>query len=120
MLNTRSNASSLYKYGVTVCDKTNCLILAPDDFTGTIEASYDAIAWASAEDDGLVCLPAAGWRDADGVGGVGGYGFYRSSTAYDEDWAYHAYFHSNYVSPASYDEAPRSDGYSVRLITDVK
>ena len=105
-----------YKYGVTICEKTNCLILAPDDFEGTIAALYDAAAWATAEAAGLVCLPAAGYRYGSDVLGVGDYGCYWSSTAHDEYFAYYAYFDSSNVYPGRYDG--RSDGSSVRLITE--
>ena len=109
-----------YKYGVTVCEKANCLILAPDDFTGTIEPSYDAATWASAEAAGLVCLPAAGNRDGTMVSFVGNVGHYWSSNKYD---MYHAYcgvdFDSSNVNHG--DEFVQSKfGYSIRLVTEVK
>ena len=107
-----------YKYGVTVCEKANCMILAPDDFEGTIAGSYDAAAWATAEAAGLVCLPAAGSREGSSVDLVGGLGYYWSSTARDGLCAFNVNFASNDVCPDYYD--PRSFGYSVRLITDVK
>ena len=107
-----------YKYGVTVCEKANCLILAPDDFTGTIETSYNAAAWATAEAAGLVCLPAAGYRYGSYVYYVGDYGSYWSSTANDEYYAYYVYFDSSNVYPGRFDG--RFDGFSVRLITESK
>ena len=107
-----------YKYGVTVCEKANCLILAPDDFTGTIEALYDATAWASAEAAGLVCLPAAGSRYGSYVDLVGDLGLCWSSTAYGSDDAYHVYFHSDNVYPGL--SGDRLSGFSVRLITESK
>ena len=107
-----------YKYGVTVCEKANCLILAPDDFTGTIETSYNAAAWATAEAAGLVCLPAAGYRLGSSVYFVGGTGVYWSSTALDSITAYGVYFGSDGVYPGSNDS--RNRGCSVRLITESK
>ena len=104
-----------HKYGVTVCGKANCLILAPDDFEGTIAASYDAAAWTTAEAAGLVCLPAAGGlRDSD-VKSVGDYGYYWSSTAFDEFFAYDVIFNSDNVRGDSHF---RDNGFSVRLVTD--
>ena len=107
-----------YKYGVTVCEKANCLILAPDDFTGTIETSYNAAAWATAEAAGLVCLPAAGYRSGSDVLYVGGSGYYWSSTAGGSDYAFSVYFNSFDVSPDDCDS--RDYGFSVRLITESK
>ena len=106
-----------YKYGVTVCEKANCLILAPDDFTGTIEASYDAATWASAEAAGFVCLPAAGYRQGSDVSSVGSYGLYWSSTVGNSDNnATCVYFISSSVNHSN--SSLRSRGCSVRLITE--
>ena len=104
-----------YKYGVTVCEKANCLILAPDDFEGTIAESYDAAAWASAEAAGLVCLPAAGSRSEYNVFTVGSSGLYWSSTA-DGSPAYYVFFMSSLI--ATDFKSGRYGGYSVRLITE--
>lgn len=109
-----------YKYGVTVCEKASCLILAPDDFEGTIAESYDAAAWASAEAAGLVCLPAAGDRIGSGVGSYGTYGFYWSSSkSGDEEEAYDLRFTGSEVNPGGRREK-RYIGCSVRLVTEVK
>ena len=120
LIETRTNASSLYKYGVTVCGKTNCVIIAPDNWdtsANPLQASYDATAWATAEAAGLVCLPAAGRRIGSSVDSVGDYGAYWSSTAYYSDRAYLVYFYSSYVYPGIDD---RGEDRSVRLVTDVK
>ena len=107
-----------YKYGVTVCEKANCLILAPDDFEGTIAESYDAAAWATAEAAGLVCLPAAGYRNGSDVNSVGSGGRYWSSSAFNLRNAYRVESKSDSVTPDSY--GTRSNGFSVRLVTEVK
>ena len=54
LFTTRTNSSSLFKTGVTVCGKSNCVIIAPDGSTVTIAASYDATTWPVAEAAGLV------------------------------------------------------------------
>ena len=115
---TRTNASSLYKYGVTVCGKANCLIIAPDGFTGSIASSYDASTWPAAEASGLVCLPAAGYRSGSSVYYVDAYGYYWSSSANGSDYAYFVTFFSSSVSPDY--NAYRFYGHSVRLVTDVE
>ena len=38
------------------------IVIAPDGFSGTIEDSYDATAWATAESNGFVFLPITGYR----------------------------------------------------------
>lgn len=117
LLMTRTNASKLYKYGITVCGKTNCLIIAPDGYTGTIAASYDASTWPVAEAAGLVCLPAADYRDGSVVCTVGG-GYYWSSTDVYGDYAYIVFCDRSEVSSSI--AGIRYFGYSVRLITDVE
>ena len=108
-----------YKYGVTVCEKTNCLILAPDNFQGTIAASYDAAAWATAEAAGLVCLPAAGYRKGSDVADVGNSGgCWSSSTGSSGTSSYSVAFDSSFVSNETYNDR-RFIGLSVRLVTDI-
>lgn len=121
LFKSRSNASTLYKYGVTVIGKANCVVIAPDNWdtsANPLQASYDADAWATAESAGLVCLPAAGARDGSDVRIVGDVGFYWSSSADDSGHAYLVIFYSNNVSPDA-DDA-RFEGCSVRLITESK
>lgn len=77
LLEERDNASSLFKYGVTVNGKANCLVIAPDGFTGTIESSYTLGALETA---GLVCLPAAGDFSGTTKRGNDTFGFYWSSS----------------------------------------
>jgi len=115
---TRTNASGLYKCGVTVCGKDNCVIIAPDNWdtsANPLQTSYDATAWATAEAAGLVCLPAAGSRFGSDVGIVV-YGFYWSSTANGSYYAYYVILNSSIVAPGSSDY--RYYGCSVRLITE--
>ncbi len=114
LINTRTNASTLMKKGVTVNNKANCLIIAPDGYTGTIATSYDAAAWTAAESQGLVCLPAAGYRIGSGVYDVGDCGSCWSSTPGGEYDAYSLSFDGIGVVPA--DGYDRDNGYSVRLV----
>ena len=81
LFNDRDGADKKAMDGVTVCGKENCLVIAPDNFAGTIESSYDAAAWGIAEEAGLVCLPAAGMRYSSSVVQANNYGYYWSSTA---------------------------------------
>ena len=118
LFKSRTNASSLYKYGVTVCGKTNCLIIAPDNWdtsANPLNASYDATAWATAEAAGLVCLPAAGRREVSSVGNVGSYGDYWSSTTIGSDTANFFYFPN---TPTSSRCNRDHYSYSVRLVTE--
>ncbi len=106
-----------YKSGVTVCSKKNCLVLAPDDFTGEIATSYDAAAWESAKAVGLVCLPAAGQRQGSDLFYVGDACNYWSSTASNESTA--CYVLSSDSSILYFNDF-RCYGFSVRLVTDVE
>ena len=59
-----------YKYPVTVSGVEYCLVLAPTDYTGAIADSYTDSTWSDAECDGLVCIPAAGYRVYDSEAGA--------------------------------------------------
>lgn len=90
--------------------------IAPDKFFGTIADSYkddDELAAAN-----LVFLPAAGYHYGFDVDFVGEYGYYWSSSVFDNDNAHDMYFTGSNVTPDYYDL--RYCGYSVRLVTDVK
>lgn len=112
----RAGASNLYKCGVTVCGMANCVVLAPDGYTGTIESSYDEAGWAAAELAGLVCLPAAGQRQGASVSEVGSNGCYWSATATDAGNAGYMSFTGSGVSVS--DDGLRASGCSVRLIAE--
>ena len=123
LIETRDNASSLYKNGVRVAGAYDCLIIAPDGYTGTIAESYTAEAWATAEALGLVCLPAVGYRRGTELGLGGIYGNYWSSSPYanDADCAHDLVFRSGFghgearINPARcYDS--RDYGWSLRLV----
>lgn len=116
LIRYRDNASSLYRCGVSVAGKTNCLIIAPDGYTGLIESSYDATAWATAEALGLVCLPAAGIRAFGSYLmdlGDRGYCWSSSPSPYEARIAYSISFSSDL-----YNTVPdqRECCYSIRLV----
>ncbi|MCQ2156005.1 MAG: hypothetical protein MJY57_02230, partial [Bacteroidales bacterium] len=93
----------------------NGYVIAPDGFEGTLADSYaDDAALAAAGN--LVFLPAAGGRGGSRVDYVGFYGYYWSSTAYDEYYAYRVFFYSDNVYPDAI--GSRDVGCSVRLITE--
>ncbi|MCQ2138148.1 MAG: hypothetical protein MJY60_05535, partial [Bacteroidales bacterium] len=100
------------------CGNTDCVVIAPDNSQRPILDSYSAGTWAAAEDNGFVCLPAAGYRNGSSVSYVGDRGFYWSSTAYDSSNACRVYFGIGIVYPDDYHY--RRWGYSVRLVTDIK
>lgn len=114
----RNNASKLCGYGVTVCGNPNCLILAPDDFTGEIKSAYNAAEWTVAESAGIVCFPAAGGRYDTDASNTDRWGTYWSSTASNNDHAYRISFDGSIILPAYTDS--RCLGCSVRLITEAK
>ena len=117
ILETRQYAKRLCKIKVTVCGQKNCLVIAPDDFTGTIQTSYDEKTWAAAEAAGLVCLPPAGNRDGSKVVNEGDGGLYWS---YNPDGETHAYRMSFTSETINFNSGYRYKGFSVRLVTDVK
>lgn len=119
LFRTRTGASALYRCGVTVCDKENCIVLAPDGFTGTLADSYDASAWSAAEAEGLVCLPAAGYRDGSSVRYFDARGYYWTSSAAGSSSAcYVGFTGDNVLEPDAHTD--RHDNHAVRLVTDVE
>ena len=91
------------------------LVLYPDDYgkdplSGTVAVLPE----------GVVFLPAAGWRDGSEIGiDIGDHGYYWSSSAfYDSTFAFDVYFNLRSVDSDFNDY--RNKGFSVRLVTDVK
>ena len=83
------------------------------DFTTTCTIAQ----WTALEGKGCVFLPAAGGCDGTSVNDVGSYGKYWSSSAYSATHAYRLFFFSNNVDPQN--NAPRYNGYSVRLVQEL-
>lgn len=74
--------------------------------------------WAALAAKGCVFLPAAGYRTGTSVSNLGSEGRYWSSSLYGSYYAKRVYFYSGYLDPDSY--YGRRDGYSVRLVRQVK
>ena len=127
--------SRLFKYGVTVCGKANCVVLLPDNWewdestvgTGWQTGGYpetatesNPVTWQTMQAAGAVCLPAAGCRYSPNVWDFGDFGYYWSNTAYDDygDYAYYVNFDGSRVGPGNHDW--RYVGCSVRLVTESK
>ena len=89
------------------------LVLYPDDYD-----NYPVPGTVTYLPDGVVFLPAAGFRYGGVVRDVGDCGYYWSSTAHDNGGAYYAYFYSSKATPDCY--GGRDYASSVRLITEVK
>ena len=111
-----------YKYGITVCGNSNCVVLLPDNWTGgTIESSYDYVGWKHLEAAGAVCLPAAGYRDGNTdfpiilLAGINGH--YWSASQDGNINAFYLDFDSSNVNPSH--SKDRSQAYAVRLVIDV-
>lgn len=123
LLTSRGTGDTYFKLAVTVAGKANCLVIAPDGNTTAIADSYTAEEWAAAEKDlGLVCLPAAGSRseyDGQSISDIGAIGNYWSSTIKEGGSnAYYLYF-DNSSTGNSTDVYPRSNGFAVRLVTNL-
>lgn len=88
-------------------------VIAPDNFAGTLAASYAND--AALETDNLLFLPAAGRRNGSTTLG-GDIGYYWSSSVMDENNAYCVGFYEGGVNPDIYEY--RYWGLSVRLVTD--
>ena len=122
--NPNSPRYNRFKLGVTVCGKTNCLVLAPDDWdisSNALQSEYSAtstpMTWEQAEAVGLVCLPAAGGRDGSNVWSYDEEGYYWSSNSYSSilTHAFCLFFDDDSCEPFY---QYRSNGLSVRLVTE--
>lgn len=128
LFNTRTSASS--KWGAATIsangDKHGYVVL-PDHWTlpsgcsftagygsGWSTNSYATEQWAKMEAAGAVFLPAAGGRYGSGVYLVGDYGYYWSSTANGDDYAWGVLFVDGNLLAGN--GLYRGSGYSVRLV----
>lgn len=117
----RGSGNTKFKYGVTVCGVSNCLVIAPDGNTEEIADNYNELyGWPSAKVKGFVCLPPAGYRDGSKfeIYDVDGHGLYWTSTAASSTQAYPLIFTKYAVQLTN--PVIRSSGYSVRLVTDAQ
>ena len=128
-----NNRSGKYKYGVTVCGKTNCVVLLPDNWewdetadehnvgTGWQDGGYpetqtgNEVTWQTMEAAGAVCLPAAGYREDSKFSYVGDHGRYWSSTM-GKNYPDAVSFTDFNVIPGNFGFL--DDGYSVRLVKE--
>lgn len=113
----------MYAYGVTVCDSENCVVLYPDGYSKEkVVESYDTSSYDTEEEyfaataEGVVFLPAAGYRCDSSKYSFPHGGYYWSSTAYNEDLAYGLGFDIEGAYPG--DSFDRYSGCSVRLVSD--
>lgn len=104
-----------FKNEVTVCGVEGCLVLAPDDFNGTIASSYDKTTWSAAEAAGLVCLPIGGSRNGYGEVVLLTEAKYWLSTLNSLANAHYAHFTKGTVN---INGQSRYFGFSVRLVLD--
>ena len=124
----------MYRRGVTVLGKTNCIVLYPDGYKGTkvqdldTQTFNDESAYNAATAAGVVFLPAAGFADSDyNIAHTGSVGAYWSSTPNPGavGYAHALYFQSledkiwisRYVNPKG--DLPRDRACSVRLVRDI-
>ena len=113
-----------FALGVTVCGRTNCVIIAPDNWNieeNHLLPEYTPSEWAAAEAAGLVCLAPVGYRKGDIVNDVGSYAYYWSSTpdsSYNNTYAYGVDFSDLYFTACF--SGSRGDGCAVRLVTEIK
>lgn len=113
----RNNASKLYKTGVLFYENTNAtvgreiIVIAPDNYTGTIAARYTASEWEVAEEAGLVCLPLAGH---DGIQ-CNSSAFYWTSVPDGKSNAYCVWYNNPKYNVES---DSREYRYCIRLVTE--
>lgn len=117
------------KYGMATIGGTyKGMVLLPDDWTlpsgvaftagygnGYSTNSYTTTQWQKMEAAGAIFLPAAANRYASTINDAGTYGFYYTSSHYNENSVWYIYFGESNVAPQI---QSRSYGRSVRLVKD--
>lgn len=133
LFNSRTDASD--KYGVACVNGVNGLVILPDEWTqpeGTTfnpgihskegaeyfaqKNNYTIPQWAKMEAMGAVFFPTAGRREGTQVLNAGMYGYYWSSSPYDDRDARRMYFSSFKLTSVGW--YYRSNGFSVRLVRE--
>ena len=117
LLKSRKNADKLNRNMVNVNGIGQCLVIAPDGYTGTINSSYTAEEWAEAEAEGLVCLVSNGFR-----GGKTKYesdrGYYWTSTPlpFNTPFSYYLEFYDNIILESAIN---KNCGMLMRLVKTI-
>lgn len=116
LFNDRPGAGGKFKPIVIVNGK-NCLVIAPDEWSGEIQYTYDDYSsWAAAEKEGLVCIPFAGTREESMINNYEIVGECWASSADGFDTAIGIKFDWN--SPSIAEQESRSQGCSIRLVVN--
>lgn len=115
LISTRTDATNLRKYGQTVGEKINCLLIAPDGFDTSKWHSSSSYTLEEVNSLGLVCLPAAGYRYGSSFDIGGSCGRYWSSTPYSGISVHADYLGFNSVNLLTYSDS-RGNGQSLRLV----
>ncbi len=111
-VNGGTDKGKTYSVDITYGGKMG-LVIYPDDYTG------DPVSGIVTElPEGVVFLPAAGFRNGSQVNGVGELGYYWTSTVFNSINAWYVKFNDSsiYLNDLNY----RFLGFSVRLVSDVK
>ncbi|MCQ2197754.1 MAG: Ig-like domain-containing protein [Bacteroidaceae bacterium] len=113
LFSNRTNANNLCKYDVTVDGKHNCLIIAPDNFVGTLKSSYTL---DEVNSQGLACLPADDTRSGTYIGPAENWGTYWTSTPSGNSpgYAYRPKFDSTQLYTNA--NGQRDYGRNIRLV----
>lgn len=120
LLYQRTNAQNLFRFPVEIKGVGDCLIIAPDNYSGSIDISYDETSWATAEAAGLVCLAPDGLRKGASIERkAGNEGFYWSGNPLDKDGAFMLCFSAGMIYHYPNYYSPRNCGLSIRLVKDV-
>lgn len=132
IFNTRSASTGRFAKAY-LSGTTHGMILFPDHYTHPNDVpvptginltdhtswngnQYTAEQWAKMEAAGAVFLPAAGGRYGTDVNVFGNLGYYWSSTADDDGYAWNVGFYEGYVDPGYGND--RDLGHSVRLVCE--
>ena len=131
VFNTRNTISGI-RYAKARVNDVNGVLLLPDNWDASSyilnnpnngDASFNsntitASQWSTLEQQGVVFLPAAGYRDGTSIHDLGSLGNYWSASSYYRDWAYLCIVYNWYVGTLE-EGHNRRLGRSVRLVHSV-
>lgn len=102
LLGTNDKRNGMYQTNVTVGGVAGCIVIAPDNYSNTDKPLSSTTEYTLQEINslGLVCLPAAGFRNEESIDNSEGDYWHATPDSEDKDWAGQVYFKAAQIIPS--------------------